>query len=311
MANRFPDNARVVFIGDSITAVGTWIAHIYDYYLRNLPGCGIRMYNAGISGGSAKSALMYLEDNGLNYRPTHAVIMLGMNDVNRDLYSVNEAGSHITPDVNRWQEALDRYEAGMRELAGRLQAQGIAMTFLAPTGYDESADVRTLDKVGCDAALEYAGEFCRRLAGETGSEFINLHAPMRLFNAARSYTGADRVHPTEEGHVLMAYLFLAAQGLLPELRITALDSLPAPDDLLPANKARFEAEKDVRLLWNVEWLILQNHPKDDAARSAYMQAYQTDAPYFIALKEGWLRLHGSEDGLIARELECVEACLRG
>lgn len=72
---RFPDNARVLFIGDSITAAGTWISHIYDHYLRNFPSSGIRMYNAGISGGSVRSALMYLEENGLNYQPTHAVIM--------------------------------------------------------------------------------------------------------------------------------------------------------------------------------------------------------------------------------------------
>lgn len=72
---RFPDNARVLFIGDSITAAGTWISHIYDHYLRNFPSSGIRMYNAGISSGSVRSALMYLEENGLNYQPTHAVIM--------------------------------------------------------------------------------------------------------------------------------------------------------------------------------------------------------------------------------------------
>ena len=29
--NRFPDHARVLFIGDSITCNGRWIAHVYDY----------------------------------------------------------------------------------------------------------------------------------------------------------------------------------------------------------------------------------------------------------------------------------------
>ena len=80
--NRFPDHARVVFIGDSITCGGIWIAHIYDYYLRHFPKSDIRMYNAGISGGSTTSALEYYDrGNGENYKPTHAVIMLGMNDV--------------------------------------------------------------------------------------------------------------------------------------------------------------------------------------------------------------------------------------
>ena len=75
MTNRFPDHARVVFIGDSITAAGTWIAHIYDHYLRNFPDSDIRIFNTGISGGSTVSALKYFEENIMVYKPTHAVIM--------------------------------------------------------------------------------------------------------------------------------------------------------------------------------------------------------------------------------------------
>ena len=86
---RFPDHSRIVFIGDSITAAGMWIAHIYDHYLRNFPQSDIRMFNAGISGGSTRSALKHFDENIMVYRPTHAVIMLGMNDVARNRYEVD------------------------------------------------------------------------------------------------------------------------------------------------------------------------------------------------------------------------------
>lgn len=306
---RFPDHARVVFIGDSITAAGTWIAHIYDYYLRNFPDADIRMYNSGISGGSARSALMYFEKNTMVYRPTHAVIMLGMNDVWRDNYDIEEDGSYRALNLPRWQEALTRYENGMRELAGRLQERGVHMTFVTPTCYDESTAVRQLDKVGCDAALEYAGEIARRLAAETSSDFINFHAPLRLLNAAKNVIRDDRVHPVEEGHVLMARLFLHAQGLAEEPTVLTLDGLPAADNLLPENLERVGAEMNLRKMWNAEWLILRDQPEDPEARKAFLAGYSGPTIYFDMLRDHYLQNIDRFDELRRIELQRTEACL--
>ena len=214
--NRFPDHARVVFIGDSITCGGIWIAHIYDNYLRHFPKSDIRMYNAGISGGSAVSALEYYDrGNGENYKPTHAVIMLGMNDVNRGLYEIKPEENDIADKrLEKRMEAIGNYEKRLRALTVLLLERGVKLTFVTPTIYDESTDPRALDKIGCDAGLEYLGEINRRVAAQTGSGFVNLHAPIRFLNAAHPMIRADRVHPNEFGHVCMAHLFLAAQGLV-------------------------------------------------------------------------------------------------
>lgn len=307
---RFPDHARVVFIGDSITAAGTWIAHIFDHYLRHFPDADIRMYNSGISGGSTVSALSYFEENSMACRPTHAVIMLGMNDVWRDNYDIDESGAFLRKNPVRWAEALSRYDAGMRELAARLQARGIQMTFVTPTCYDESTLPRTLDKVGCDAALEYAGELTRRLAEETGSGFVNLHAPLRLMNAACNIIRDDRVHPLAEGHVLMARLFLHAQGLADEPTVLTLDDMPSADDLLPANKARAEAELDLRKIWNAEWLILRNQPRDTETRRAFLSSYSGPAPFFDMLRDHYLDHIDRLDDLVRMAEERTEACLK-
>lgn len=308
---RFPDHARVVFIGDSITAAGTWIAHIYDHYLRHFPDSDIRMYNAGISGGSTGSALLYFEEDAMACQPTHAVIMLGMNDVWRDNYDVNPDGSHKAKNTVRWMEALNRYDRGMRELAARLQTRGIHMTFISPTCYDESADPRALDKVGCDAALEYAGELTRRLAEEIQSDFVNFHAPMRLLNAAKNIIRDDRVHPIDEGHVLMAHLFLHAQGLADEPTAVTMDDVPGVNDLLPANQARREIELDIRKIWNAEWLILKEQPKDAQARRAFLGTYSGPTPYFDMLRDHYLEKGERLNDLLEKQAECIEACVRG
>ncbi len=308
---RFPNHARVAFIGDSITAAGLWIAHIYDHYLKHFPDADIRMYNTGISGGSAGSALLYFEENIMVYRPTHAVIMLGMNDVDRNGYDVDADGAHVDKNPVRWMNALDRYEKGMRELTEKLISRGVKLTFVTPTCYDESTLPRLLDKVGCDAALEYAGELNRRLAAETGSDFVNFHAPIRLMNTAKNIIRDDRVHPIEPGHVLMARLFLAAQGLTDEPTPVNMDSMPAPDDLLPVNQARFEAERIIRMFWNNEWLILRGQPKDAETRKAFMNAYTSDAPYFVGLRDAYLQNIDRIDELKQEELAAVEACAAG
>jgi len=306
--NRFPDHARVAFIGDSITAAGWWIAHVYDHYLRNFPASDIRMFNAGISGGSAKSALMFFEKNIMVYRPTHAVIMLGMNDIGRIDYDINAQGALKKSDSADRLASLKRYEAGMRELIEKLHSLGVSLTLVTPTCFDEYTDHKSLDKIGCDAALEYAGEIVRRLAVEYGCEFVNLHAPLRLLNAMHCMLRPDRVHPLENGHIVMAQLFLYAQGLCAEPALTDFESLPQTLSLLPENRARFEAEEKMRAVWNTEWHLLRGQSKDEAERRAYLQTYQAPTAYFESLRTFYLEYGQKRDELLNREILLCDAC---
>ena len=47
----------------------------------------ITFYNCGIGGNQAHDILERMESDILVHNPTHAVIMLGMNDVHRNLYA--------------------------------------------------------------------------------------------------------------------------------------------------------------------------------------------------------------------------------
>lgn len=309
---RFPDHARVLFIGDSITRNGAWIALVYDHYLRHFPGADIHVYNSGISGGSLTSALRYFEPyNGAQFPPTHAVIMLGMNDIWRDLYALGDDEEDIADkQLARRKEAIDAYEAGLRRLVELLEGKKVRVTLVTPTCYDESQLPRKLDKVGCDAALEYLGEINRRLAAEKGLDFVSLHAPFRLLNAACTLIGPDRVHPTPAGQAVMARLFLAAQGLADAPRMT--DDLTRIEPLLPENEARCAAEQEVRALWNAEWLLLRDKPQDVQARIDFMKAYRGTAPsdFWRGMADTYLRLGGDLQAALAREEAALEGCLR-
>jgi hypothetical protein len=64
-------------------------------------------------------------------------------------------------------------------------------------------------------------EFQKTSADENGWEFVDFNAPMVAINAEQQATdptfalcGSDRIHPGNDGHMVMAYLYLKAQGFV-------------------------------------------------------------------------------------------------
>ena len=125
---RFSDGARVVFIGDSITAANNFVARVFDYYRTELASAHVTFKNSGVSGGSTRSALEYLEPDVFPFEPTDAVIMLGVNDSNRTLLE--------QPDSAERRAGLDRaydiYRVKLRELCDKLTERGIKLTLCTP-----------------------------------------------------------------------------------------------------------------------------------------------------------------------------------
>ena len=81
----FNKNARVCFVGDSITAANKYVSLIAAYYKENLPELNVQIYNCGVSGGTAKSQYIFFNDDVLPHNPTDIFIMLGINDSDRGL----------------------------------------------------------------------------------------------------------------------------------------------------------------------------------------------------------------------------------
>lgn len=84
----FEKGFRICFVGNSITNNGEFHHNILLYYITRFPTQPVRYYNCGISGDFAGGVLNRMEDDILVHQPAHVVIMLGMNDVNRLLVTI-------------------------------------------------------------------------------------------------------------------------------------------------------------------------------------------------------------------------------
>jgi hypothetical protein len=91
---------------------------------------------------------------------------------------------------------------------------------MTPSPFDQTClNDRDNNQPGCNDGLARCAEIVRELATKYNAEVIDLHGPMTAFNLQRqkhdpNYTliGSDRVHPGLPGNLMMAWLFLKAQG---------------------------------------------------------------------------------------------------
>ncbi len=285
---RFPRGARVMFIGDSITHNGMFLAHIQEYYRTHFPEDGVKIYNAGVGGGNVYgSALRYLEADLSLFEPTHAVLMIGMNDIWRGHYMQKEHYTDIKITRNRI------YYEGVASLAEKLYERGIPLTFCTPTPFDDEMACAEAAGKNLAMALTGYGQYCIGLAEKYGAPVVDFNSAMTLVNRrlqekdpARSLVGTDRVHPTEEGHAFMATVFLRAQGFtdLPEATAETCERGEMMLSLSEINKQRYEVEQKLRALRNGVFFSLGD---------------RWSAPYEerIALAEAYVKENENKEGV--------------
>lgn len=213
----FKDGETVCFLGDSITHGGRYYSVMYDYYLTRFPERKIYFVNAGVSGDSAGGAQGRLVDDVISKKPASVSVMLGMNDVGRGNYVAN-------PDAQKkaaQDSALEYYRKNMDTLVGRIRTEANPrLILITPSPFDQTVvNDRNNNQPGCNDGLGRCAEATRVLAVKYNGEVVDFHGPMTAFNLeqqkknpAFTIVGPDRVHPGQEGHLMMAWLFLKAQG---------------------------------------------------------------------------------------------------
>ena len=163
MLERFPDGARVCFIGDSLTAQNTVQWMTVDCYKQNFPNANVEFFNCGVAGGTAASALLYLEDDVLIHNPTHALIGFGVNDSARDVLSLPRTAERY----DRLVTAFENYKVNMRKLCDELITRGIKVTICTPPPYDEYHESATPALVGGYALMLAYAEEARKVANSS------------------------------------------------------------------------------------------------------------------------------------------------
>lgn len=214
----FKDGETVSLLGDSITARGATQTIISDYYLTRFPDRTVRFVNAGRSGDTSGGSLTRLQEDVINKKPTSVSIMFGMNDVNRGSYVPNPDGSKKTQQ----QQALDGYKANMEKVVERIRSEAgnPKMYFVTPSPFDQTVVLeKENNQPGCNDGLGRCAEIVRELAAKNRGTLVDFHSPMTDLNLKQqrkdpqwTIVGGDRVHPSAPGHLMMAWLFLKAQG---------------------------------------------------------------------------------------------------
>lgn len=228
----FQNGDTVCFLGDSITHGGAFHSYVYDYYLTRFPERTIRFVNAGVAGDSAGGALGRLSEDVSDKRPTVVVVMFGMNDVNRGSYVAAPSAQQRAAQ----EQALEGYRKNMAVLVERLSAPPAPrLLFATPSPFDQTVRIdRDNNQPGCNEGLGRCAEFVTDFARARGARVVDFHGPMTAYNLERqkadpgfTIVGPDRVHPGPPGHLMMAWLFLRAQGATSLVSRVAIDAAHA------------------------------------------------------------------------------------
>lgn len=299
----FEQNARVTFLGDSITAANNFVPRIIGYYYRNLPELRVRFWNSGISGASASTALKFLEADLLATRPDIVPIMLGVNDSSR--------GTLSEPDPEKrnivLKYAFDNYCARMNELIDKLNARGIKVILCTPAPYAEFYHTGNDPLSHGYALIKMYAEKVREIARERNLDLVDYHASLSEQYCIEPLYNPDHVHPNDAGHARMADCFLAAQGL----PIRKYFPGEAPEPIIPElDEWRTLVEKQ-RRIFAVESMIVRNYDLPLGEKLKFIEDYLTekrynDFMYFKTISESYLENKPQESEIAARINEIME-----
>ena len=211
----FEQGSRICFVGNSITHAGGYHHNLLLFYMTRFPEKQLTFYNCGIGGDIAANVLKRMDGDILVNQPTHAVIMLGMNDLHRNLYKKKET---VNADTLRMrQTAIDIYKKNFEEIMTIFRSKNIKVILQKPTIYDQTAILPSLNYFGVNDALKHCVDFMESMASKYNLPVVDyysilntINAEMQKRNPSATIIGSDRVHPGTAGHFIMAYQFLRA-----------------------------------------------------------------------------------------------------
>ena len=256
---------RVVFVGDSITQAGGYVA-LTTYYLEkrhpdkpfDVLGLGLAsetlsgLSEAGHAGGKFPRPCLFERLGRLleKAKPEVVFACYGMND-----------GIYLPLDKDR----TAAFQTGVKKLVDQCQAAGVKQVYLVtPPIYDLTPKP---GEFNYDAVLtEYAKwEAGLKLPGVT---VIDLHTAMRKARDGRDKPfSPDKVHPGDDGHLLIARTVLAALGET------------APDETVATLKADplFNLVDQKRALRSAAWMKHIGYTREKVVTPEPLGTVEADA----------------------------------
>ncbi|NPA37643.1 MAG: SGNH/GDSL hydrolase family protein [Chlorobi bacterium] len=207
---------RVVFVGNSITHGGMFHNNIYLFHVTRFPGRPLEMFNKGVSGDVAGGVLSRMYDDILSEKPTVAVIMLGMNDVNRGLYGPQPTSDKDTLQMRKAE--VNQYKTRLDSIVRIFLSNNVRVILERPSIYDQTAQLSATNHLGVNDVLGECAVYIDSLGKKYDLPVVDYYTIMNRINLeiqkkdpSATLTGADRIHPWETGHFVMAYQFLKTE----------------------------------------------------------------------------------------------------
>lgn len=223
----FKTGDRVVFIGNSITDGGHYHSYIWLYYMTHFPNTRFMVYNAGIGGDVAGQMYRRLDYDVFPHKPTVVTLTFGMNDSGYYDFYKKEADSIATARVAECYASYKKIETVFK------QYPAVKKILITTSPYDETSRF-TKNNIfpGKSKTMLKIDDFQEAAAKANGWGFIDFNRPMTAINQreqAKDSTfticGTDRIHPGNDGHLIMAAIFLKAQGVVgKEVADVAIDA---------------------------------------------------------------------------------------
>lgn len=208
------DIKRIVFLGNSITYNGAYINYIETYFVQQYPKHKLEFINVGLPSETVSGLSETGHAEGKFPRPDlHERLQRVIDLTNPDLvfacYGMND-GIYLPFDNNRF----EAYKNGINWLNKKLIENGVKrIIFITPPVHDD----KKLRTKGYNKVLDtYAGWLVNSRKLKKW-EVIDLHTPLTKYIVSGIKKDStfrlanDEVHPTAEGHWVMAKIIL--QGL--------------------------------------------------------------------------------------------------
>ncbi|TSE04716.1 SGNH/GDSL hydrolase family protein [Aquimarina algiphila] len=206
----FKDGDVVALIGDSITHGGSFHTFLQIFNATQFPNQKVSYFNGGVAGDNTPGTIDRLEKDILIHKPNHAIIMLGMNDVGRWLYPGSKKVDAET--LKKREDILKAYTKNMQKLSALLVERGVQLIFTTPSIYDQTADIERKNNFGINDGLIDFGKAVRSIAEKYDAPIVDFNTSMLAVNKkiqakdkTATIVGHDRIHPGDEGHLVMAY----------------------------------------------------------------------------------------------------------
>lgn len=209
----FKAGDRVVFVGNSITCGGHYHSYIWLYYMTRFPNMRMDMFNEGVGGDDARLISKRL-DKVFEHKPTVLTLTFGMNDTGYMDFTLPENQKTGQMNVAVACKAYKEIEKAYKQYSGARKI------LIGGSPYDETTRFNKVPFPGKNKYIQNISDFLKDQAERNNWGYVDFNRPMVEINAREqkedstfTLCGSDRVHPTTNGHLVMAYLFLKAQGM--------------------------------------------------------------------------------------------------